>query len=128
MRGLVLILTLALSVAFSEELFKLKWKKYVGKWNYAVPNNSLIFGKYVLHTSGGDDWKKDSYDKLYVFDKDGKLLWSFEGTRNMKGFAVTPDFIAVGDNDGYLYAFSWDGKLLGSLRLVKQSPMSPRGT
>jgi len=76
-------------------------------------NNPLIFGRYILHSSSGDSLgKEDSYNKIYAFDREGKLLWSFEGNEGMKGFAVNPDFIAVGDRNGYLYALSWDGKLL----------------
>ena len=103
--GLLLVLALSftvppLSLASSEGLFKLKWKKEVGK-SYQY-NNPLIFGRYLLH----------ALDKLYLFDQKGTLIWSFEGKDGTIGVVASPDFIVVSDWSGYVYALSWDGKTI----------------
>ena len=91
-----------------EELFKLKWKKDVGTSKRY--NNPLIFGEYLLHASES---------RFYVFDPNGRLIWSFQGKYSMRGVVVSPDFIVVADwNDkgsngsypGYVYALSWKGE------------------
>ena len=76
-------------------------------------NHPLIFGKYILHaTDGNIEDSKDKYDKLYVFDKDGNLIWSFEGTNDMNGVVASYQYILTTDDSGYVYALSWKGKLL----------------
>ncbi len=90
----------------------------MGKYNWAFTNQPLIFEKYILHATNGDeDYRKDFYDKLYVFDKEGKLLWSFEGTHSMNGVVASPQFIVVTDDRGYVYALSWEGKLLWKFKM-----------
>ncbi len=77
------------------DIFKLKWKKYVGEYNWTFTNCPLIFGRYVLYATNGDNGgRKDPYDKLYVFDRDGNLLWSFEGEDGMNGVVASPQFIS----------------------------------
>jgi len=88
----------------------------VGEWNGTFTHHPLIFGKYVLHATEGDKDGKDSRDKLYVFDEDGNLIWSFEGEDNMNGVVANPDFIVVTDDAGYVYALSWEGRLLWKFR------------
>jgi len=98
----------------------LKWKRYVGKENWAFTNQPLIYGDKILHATNGDKDGKDKYDKLYVFDKDGNLLWSFSspdgGYTDLNGVVACDEFIAVTSDEGYVYSLSWDGKLGGNGR------------
>jgi len=96
--GLILGLVLSFTLASSEELFKLKWKKKV-KVSY-TEENPLIFGKYLLHASTS---------RLYLFDTDGNLIWSFKKSL-LNGVVASPDFIVVSDDEGYVYALSWKGE------------------
>jgi len=94
------------------DLFRLKWKVYVGRENQVNYNHPLIFGSYILHTSNGNENDvKDNYDRLYVFDQNGKLVWSFEGTNDMNGPVACAEYILVADENGYVYSLSWEGKL-----------------
>ncbi|RTZ59980.1 MAG: hypothetical protein DSZ31_02850, partial [Gammaproteobacteria bacterium] len=101
---------------FSEEIITLKWKRYVGEKNLTITNQPLIYRDKILHATKGDEGGKDKYDKLYVFDKDGNLLWSFSppdgGDTDLNGVVACDEFIAVTSDGGFVYAISWEGKIL----------------
>jgi len=84
----------------------------VGKYNLVFTNQPLIYGDKILHATSGD---KDKYDKLYVFDKDGNLLWSFSspdgGDTDLNGVVACDEFIAVTSDQGYIYSLSWNGRI-----------------
>ncbi len=119
-------LTLSVKGGFSydEGSIKLVWKRYVGKNNFTYTCQPLIFGDKILHATYGDKLKeKDPYDKLYVFDKDGNLLWSFSspdgGNTNLEGVVACKDYILVSSYEGYIYALSWNGKIKWKTKVGK---------
>ncbi len=108
------------NTSMATPLFRLKWKKYVGKYNIPFTCQPLIFRNYVLHATNGDkNDKKDTYDKLYVFNKNGQPLWNFKGINDINGAIASSKIIVVTDENDYIYALSWNGKLLWKLRVKK---------
>jgi len=104
------------NVAHSIEIFKLRWQKYVGKYNHWDTNHSLITENKVYHATKGNKDGPDSYDKLYVYNASGRLLWSFSspdgGDIDLSGVTVYKSYVAVGCENGYVYMLdSHTGKL-----------------
>ena len=92
-----------------------------GYGNYAFTNQPLIFGDIILHATRGDSDVNDKYDKLYVFDKDGNLLWSFSspdgGNTNLGGVVACKDYILVASYQGYVYSLSWNGNIRWKIKV-----------
>ena len=102
----------------------LRWKRYVGKVTWYVTNQPLIYkGKILIATNGDKQDEKDPYDKLYVFDKDGNLLWSFSspdgGNTDLDGVVACDEYILTTSDEGYVYALSWSGKILWKTKVGK---------
>ena len=109
----------------STEPFKLtlRWKRYVGQLTYIDTNQPLIYKGKILIATNGDKDGKDPYDKLYVFDKDGNLSWSFSspdgGDTDLSGVVACDEYILTTSDEGYVYALSWNGKILWKTKLGK---------
>jgi len=87
-------------------------------------NQPLIYkGTILIATRGDKQPGKDPYDKLYVFDKDGNLLWSFSspdgGNTDLNGVVACDWYILTTSDEGYVYALSWSGKVLWKTKLEK---------
>ena len=84
MRGLALILTLALSVAFSDELFRLKWKKEIKGNSFA--DGLVVFKSYVIVITNEEDFDEDLIKRgnLYIIDKDGNIITFGKFSRRQK--------------------------------------------
>jgi outer membrane protein assembly factor BamB len=124
--GGVFFIILGVKVGFSynEGIIKTVWKRYVGKRNYIDTCQPLIFGDKILHATNGDKQdEKDQYDKLYVFDKDGNLLWSFSspdgGDTDLNGVVACKDYILVTSDEGYVYSLSWRGQIRWKAKVGK---------
>ncbi len=60
-----------------------------------------------------------SDNKIYLFDRSGKLLWSYETGSWVWSVSITPDgsyIVAAGGGDGNVYLFDRNGKLLWKYR------------
>ncbi len=96
----------------------LMWKRYVGKYNLPFTCQPLIFKNYILHATNGDvNDQMDTYDRLYVFDSGGKLVWEFRGRGDINGVVASPDLILITDESGCICALSWDGSLIWKKRV-----------
>ncbi len=88
-------------------------------WNFTsgagllrgIDSTPVGFGEYVIF---------ESWSGLYVL-KNGTLLWKNDSTKGFSTPYVKNNTIYVGSSDGFLYAFSLDGKLVFRFR-VSNSP------
>ncbi len=100
------------------DLFRLKWRKYVGRKNWTFTCQPIIYGDRIYHATCGDEDGADSHDFLYAFDRYGNLLWKWRsqdgGNTDLNGVVVCRDYILVGCENVYAYAYaiSHNGKLL----------------
>jgi len=117
--GLVSITFLGSSLpSLGGELLKLKWKRYVGKKNYAYTCQPLIWKDRIYHATNGDkNNKQDSYDRFYAFDKNGNLLWSFKWNYDLDGVVANDRFVAFTSDDGWVFVFDHKGNLLWKKRV-----------
>jgi len=111
--GLVSITLLGSSLpSLGEELLKLKWGRYVGKENYALTNQPLIWKNRIYHASSGDFDGSDSYDRFYAFGKNGNPLWSFKWNNDLNGVVANDKFVTFSSDDGWVFVFDHSGNLL----------------
>jgi len=116
--GLVSITFLGSSLpSLGGELLKLKWKRYVGKKNYAYTCQPLIWKDRIYHATNGDKRGADSYDRFYAFDKNGNLLWSFKWNYDLDGVVANDRFVAFTSENGWVFVFDHSGNLLWKKRV-----------
>lgn len=97
----------------TEELLKLKWKRYVGKFNPAYTCQPLIWKDRIYHATNGDErYESDANDRFYAFNENGTLLWSFKWKNDLNGVIANNRFVAFTSDDGWIFVFDHSGHLL----------------
>ncbi|RLI77748.1 hypothetical protein DRP04_10915 [Archaeoglobales archaeon] len=107
MRKFIIPIILLLLVGVSSALdVKPKWSYGTGDYVWSVAISSD--GEYVV--AGSKD------DKVYFFDRSGKLLWSYETGGDVWSVAISSDgkYVVAGSGDSKVYFFDRSGKLLWS--------------
>jgi len=110
-----------LAVASSDKfVYLLKSGFLLWKYDVQAPVISVATtpdASYVVCGSGSFDSKEGEGPKdykLFLFDKEGKLLWSYKIGYTVSSVAITPDasYIAVGSWDKKVHIFSKSGEHL----------------
>jgi beta propeller repeat protein len=114
-----------LTYGHSQNAFRIHLYSASGETLWEYPTTTMIYS--VALSSHGEHLAAGGVDNsLYLFNKNGTLLWNYgkaDGILNNTVFAVAISgdggTIAANCADGYLYIFSRDGRVLSKINLEK---------